>query len=201
MIWFEPPSQMIGWGYTAPTVLDDTMIDFVTSYADEHDSLFQSGEIWDKGNEPGNSIEKGYRRSNIMFLTDMDYFRNLYNHIIETVLNVNNTHFKYALNYLEPLQYSVYESANLGYYDIHTDSYLRNTSGFIRKVSFSILLDDPADFEGGDFLVHATQEPVKIEIQKGDIFLFPSFVPHSVTPVTKGVRRALVGWVCGPNFV
>ena len=61
--------------------------------------------------------------------------------------------------------------------------------------------NDPEDFEGGDLLLHTTNKPFKAEMKKGDMFLFPSFVPHSVTPVTKGVRRSLVGWVCGPNFV
>ncbi len=198
MIWFEPPSQMIGWDYTAPKVLDNAMIDSIISYAADITTVADVVSV--STAKPSNGDES-YRRSNILFLTDMDYFQNLYNYIIETVLTVNNAHFKYALNYLEPLQYSVYDSAELGYYDIHTDSCLRNTSGFVRKVSFSILLDDPADFEGGDLLMHATRTPVKAEMKKGDMFLFPSFIPHSVTPVTKGVRRALVGWVCGPNFV
>jgi PKHD-type hydroxylase len=30
--------------------------------------------------------------------------------------------------------------------------------------------------------------------------LFPSFVLHRVTPVTKGTRYSLVAWVSGPPF-
>jgi len=26
-------------------------------------------------------------------------------------------------------------------------------------------------------------------------------LPHSVEPVTRGVRKSLVGWICGPNLV
>tara|TARA_R100000231_G_scaffold138657_1_gene117522 strand:+ start:599 stop:721 length:123 start_codon:yes stop_codon:yes gene_type:complete len=36
--------------------------------------------------------------------------------------------------------------------------------------------------------------------QKGSIIFFPSYMVHAVTPVTKGVRNALVGWVNGNPF-
>ena len=36
--------------------------------------------------------------------------------------------------------------------------------------------------------------------KKGSILIFPSFVEHRVTPVTKGVRKSLVGWYEGPKF-
>ena len=35
------------------------------------------------------------------------------------------------------------------------------------------------------------------ERTRGAMALFPSFLPHRVTPVTRGVRYSLVGWVCG----
>lgn len=197
MYWFEPPSQLINWEFNSPKVLEDSTIDFMHEYANAHPLHFQKAEI---KNDAG-AVDDEYRRTDILFLTDMDKFKNLYNHITHSVLEANRVHFKFALNYVEALQYSVYKSSNLGYYNIHSDSYLRNTNGFNRKVSFTILLDDPEDFEGGDLLLHTTEQPIKAELKKGDMFLFPSFVPHSVTPVTKGVRRSLVGWVCGPNFV
>ena len=33
--------------------------------------------------------------------------------------------------------------------------------------------------------------------EKGSIIVFPSFMPHCVTPVTKGVRTSLVMWCLG----
>jgi PKHD-type hydroxylase len=35
---------------------------------------------------------------------------------------------------------------------------------------------------------------------KGTIVFFSSNIEHEVTPVTKGTRYALVGWVNGPNL-
>ena len=40
-----------------------------------------------------------------------------------------------------------------------------------------------------------------IELEKYEIVFFPSWMPHMVTPVTKGTRKTLVGWVHGPDFV
>lgn len=50
------------------------------------------------------------------------------------------------------------------------------------------------DFEGGDFLMW---EDEKIDLPAGSLIIFPSnfMYPHSVTPVTKGLRYSYVSWV------
>ena len=50
------------------------------------------------------------------------------------------------------------------------------------------------DFEGGD-LVFYDCDP--IEQKTGNIIFFPSYLPHEVTPVTKGTRYSLVMWFLG----
>ena len=66
-----------------------------------------------------------------------------------------------------------------------------------RKISFSLQLNDPLEYTGGDLVVNSKV----IGRQRGSITFFNSFVSHSVTPVQSGVRRALVGWIIGPKFV
>ena len=44
------------------------------------------------------------------------------------------------------------------------------------------------------------QKKVKAPREKGTIVVFPSFVQHRVTPITKGVRQSIVGWVSGPPY-
>ena len=69
-----------------------------------------------------------------------------------------------------------------------------------RKLSISIQLSDPNDYEGGDLefadghLVGIPREKLR---GKGTVIIFPSFVTHRVTPVTKGVRHSLVSWCEG----
>ena len=82
-----------------------------------------------------------------------------------------------------------------GKYDSHVD---RSYGTQIRKLSIVILLSD--DFEGGDFELISGDKPDKLKMEKGKLFLFPSFVLHRVKPITKGERNSLVAWVTGPNF-
>lgn len=197
MIWFESPDQLIGWDYTVPSVFNQSQLEFIEDYVEHNTDLFVKAEIKTTA-EP---IDTSYRRSKIMFLYDTDVFAELYKKIFHIVFDANTAHFKYSLNYAEALQYSVYHSADLGCYDVHTDTQMRNTNGFNRKISFSILLNDPSEFEGGDLLFHTSKQPYSAKLTKGDMILFPSFVPHSVSAVTKGTRKSLVGWICGPNLV
>jgi PKHD-type hydroxylase len=77
----------------------------------------------------------------------------------------------------------------------------------IRKLSMTINLNKPGEYEGGnlkfDFGPHATgnrfHECVEIRPQ-GSIIIFPSYVYHQVTPVTSGTRYSLVLWTLGQPF-
>ena len=83
----------------------------------------------------------------------------------------------------------------------------KNFIGKIRKLSLTINLNKPDDYEGGnlkfDFGPHTDKERFHecIEIRpQGSIIVFPSFLHHQVTPVTKGTRYSLVLWTLGKPF-
>jgi hypothetical protein len=81
-----------------------------------------------------------------------------------------------------------------GHYDWHED-HAEGGNFSLRKLSFVIPLND--GYEGGEFrLFH---HPVA-EQAKGTMIVFPSYKTHCVSPVTKGERWSLVGWVTGPPF-
>jgi PKHD-type hydroxylase len=74
-------------------------------------------------------------------------------------------------------------------------------SGLERKLSVTVNLSDPGDYTGGDleFLNGIGQLLTQPELrQRGSIVVFPSTLGHRVTPITSGVRYALVGWMVGP---
>jgi PKHD-type hydroxylase len=81
-----------------------------------------------------------------------------------------------------------------------------NMIGKIRKLSVTISLNNPDDYEGGnlkfDLGAHRPdQYHTCTEIRpKGSIIVFPSHVPHQVTPVTCGTRYSLVSWSLGAPF-
>ena len=41
----------------------------------------------------------------------------------------------------------------------------------------------------------------KENMKKGSMIIFPSHIWHRVKPVTKGIRKSLVGWIVGNPFV
>ena len=80
--------------------------------------------------------------------------------------------------------------------------------GKVRKISTTINLNVPGDYEGGnlkfDFGMHTDNisrfhECTEIRPQ-GSMIVFPSFLPHCVTPVTSGTRYSLVLWSLGDPF-
>jgi PKHD-type hydroxylase len=104
----------------------------------------------------------------------------------------------YILNTQEDTQIGRYKSADEGYYDWHVDS-SQPQNGIQRKLSISMLLSDPSEFEGGELQFKGIEDR-KILTKQGSIVVFPSFIEHRVTPVTKGVRYSAVTWVIGPSF-
>jgi len=64
-----------------------------------------------------------------------------------------------------------------------------------RKLSFSLMLSDPEEYSGGELQV--LDQTVK-ERGAGTFAIFPSSMRHRVLPVTRGERRALIGWASGP---
>jgi PKHD-type hydroxylase len=106
--------------------------------------------------------------------------------------------WEYPLIGQEDTQIGRYKSADEGHYDWHMDA-TAPKNGIQRKLSISILLSDPSEFEGGE-LQFKGMEDRKILTKQGSIVVFPSFIEHRVTPVTKGVRYTAVTWASGPSF-
>ena len=110
---------------------------------------------------------------------------------------------KFSLQEFEQLQYTRYEKDD--HYDWHVDVHSKPYSnGMIRKLSFTILLND--EFEGGNFDIwhgHPISEKSEVKsyaLKKGEMIVFPSHTWHKVNKVTKGIRKALVGWVVGKQW-
>ena len=79
--------------------------------------------------------------------------------------------------------------------------------GKVRKISMTVNLNDPDDYDGGDlkfdYGTHRLEGQYHIceEIRpRGSIIVFPSFINHCVTPVTRGTRYSLVLWTLGYPF-
>ena len=111
----------------------------------------------------------------------------------------------------EPEQVQIGKYKENQFYKQHMDCYIKpndiiatgNGGGVIvpminqRKISASLLLNDETEYEGGDLVI--LDERVKAK-KRGTIIVFPSFMAHQVTPVTRGVRYSAVCWMLGPKW-
>ncbi len=67
-----------------------------------------------------------------------------------------------------------------------------------RKLTILLFLTDPDQFGGGQFHCHPRTE--RSEQRQGALIVFPSYLMHTVEPVTEGVRHSLITWGVGPAF-
>ena len=68
----------------------------------------------------------------------------------------------------------------------------------MRKLSITIILSDPTQYDGGEFIFENGED--EIFKNQGTVIVFPSFIRHRVNSVTKGIRYSLVNWFIGPAF-
>ncbi len=111
----------------------------------------------------------------------------------------NKQQWEYDLNLLTGIQISTYDEG--GHYKWHSDYGTSKNNEFTRKLSASVLLTDPSEYEGGDLeFIDYHGNNVFAPKDKGSVIVFDSRVPHRVTKVTKGRRVSLVTWMYGPKL-
>ena len=187
----QPDQEMIMVG---TSVLSDEAKKVLNEYISTHE--LTSAETRQPTDEEASSAET--RKTDIMWIESNETTAPLYWNIANIVQGMNSEKWSFDINCIETLQYSVYEEG--GHYITHSDAPMVGQAfQDNRKLSFSILLNDPDDFEGGELDVTAFHQDGH-KLLKDEMLMFPSMMPHSVTPVTKGTRKALVGWVRGPNW-
>ena len=166
------------------------------------------------------------RDSNISWLSDQWIYDLLW-----PIIKKSNeiAGWNYEFDWAEPAQFTIYNKNQ--FYGWHSDGsndiwsvkkrilpgvYDENNTyknlltpitgliGKVRKLSVTLMLSDPKDYEGGnlkfDFGVHVNDRFKEIsddEVQQGSMVVFPSYKYHCVTPVTKGTRYSLVVWFNG----
>ena len=145
---------------------------------------------------------KKVRESTIKWIPQTEEWWWLYEKLSNYAITANDTLWKFDLQHIpEQIQYTEYYAPS-GHYDWHADI----GPGLLskRKISITVQLSDPEDYEGGDlelFRGGNMKGPfIKAERNAGCVFLFPSYMMHRVTPVTKGVRKSFVLWLGGGHY-
>lgn len=137
--------------------------------------------------------DKGYRSSTLKWLPLE--FGWVYDRMLSLATKANNEKWQYDITGADdPIQLTEYYATEEGHYDWHIDVGDGPTSS--RKISVCVQLND--DYEGGEFEILTSKTPRQMPKKAGFVSIFPGWMLHRVRPVTKGIRRSLVLWVCGP---
>lgn len=91
-----------------------------------------------------------------------------------------------------------YAETNKDHNDWHVDMGRAYTAS--RKLSFSLQLSGPDDYDGGELEFHNMELDWNEARKKGSLVIFPAYWLHKVHPVTAGTRHVGVGWMHGPSF-
>ena len=110
-------------------------------------------------------------------------------------LNINHEKWQYNITHSNQTEFLMYEVD--GKYEAHVDTF-HQLGNETRKLTCLAILND--DFEGGKFYIMNSNEKIYPPQEKGDIIVFPSFIDHTITPITKGKRYSLVLWNLGDPF-
>jgi len=199
--------------------IPDEVIDLIERDLKESDQWLYDSRV---GNGINGSVEESIRNSANTWIPSDHWIGGFMWHYVQ---RANRENFLYDINCIEGenMQYTVYKEGT--YYKWHTDSsidihykpqvvgdrnldmnvivddHINKTCERIRKLSFSLLLTDPREYEGGNLQIMDERGGSYIAPrQKGAIIVFDSRARHRVTKVTKGVRKSLVGWVTGPRW-
>lgn len=145
-------------------------------------------------------VDNQIRRSRTSWISSTDESVWIYDKLAWIIRQLNGQFFQFDIQgFREDLQYTVYNGAEEGHYDFHVDSGF-NIDRSPRKLSLVLQLSSPEEYEGGELEIWTGSTPFVAKKDRGVLYVFPSYVLHRVTPVTKGTRRSLVAWLSGPRF-
>jgi len=192
--------------------LDDEAINTIERVINDAESKLEwyDARIESDSSE-GLVVDKEWRTCKTTFLNFSEELDKLFGKMISDY-NHNYSGWNYDLSFIESIQLTHYYEGHFydWHIDPHTEPIIRNNIPHNRKVSASVFLNDPEEYEGGEFDLELrgpknreSEEEERFDsfkLPKGSIIVFPSHLWHRVRPVTSGVRKSLVIWCQGPCF-
>jgi PKHD-type hydroxylase len=189
-----------------PNIIEGNQMDCLT-----HQGIFTPGDCakliadnsskeWEeagmnkKMGNPEKHVDHQWRHTENIWLERNEANMWAFDKMLALVMSANQNKYQYEIDFFEALQLAKYEE-NM-HYNWHADlgpGVMGN-----RKLSVTVQLSSPDDYEGGELLLDVQAiEPFVAPKEIGSVTVFPSFLKHKVTPVTKGTRYSLVAWASG----
>lgn len=148
----------------------------------------------------GRARDHNLRRADLVWLDDLPEAGWAMDRIVTLVAEANREGFGFDLTeFAESPQIARYGAEREGHFDWHSDVGDGPLAGK-RKLTMVVQLSEPGDYEGGTLEVMPSAQVIRAEKALGAACLFPSYLLHRVTPVTRGARQSLTVWAHGPAF-
>ena len=203
-------AHLVYWTFSE---IPSEMVEILVKDLKKYDESIKESRV----NEPENA--EGVRKSSNAWIDGSNWIGGFVWHYI---MRANRENFMYDIEGIDTneIQYTEYQKGE--YYDWHIDDNIGRcmindrvlTSAdnhgesiailngeYIRKLSFSIQLSDPEDYEGGELEFKVgKEESFFAPNKKGTVIIFDSRTLHRVKEVKSGVRKSLVGWIVGPRW-
>jgi PKHD-type hydroxylase len=194
----ERRNQNTSWAFQVDPVHHYAYYDTVFS-VDECKQVIEIGEslFSQKASVSGTGVDSKIRNSKISWINPNEDTFWMFRKLTDAVTGLNNAYFGFDIfGFIEGFQFTKYE-APFGFYEAHMDS----SPGIqIRKLSITLQLNSPDEYEGGGLCIWQGKEKVEMQKKQGHLTIFPSYMVHEVQPVTKGTRYSLVAWITGNPF-
>jgi PKHD-type hydroxylase len=147
-------------------------------------------QTWGKGDQYA-------RDTHLHWLTPEDSNLWLFDRVVDAVKKINAEVFHFDLDgTFNRIQMGKYEVGQG--YDWHWDL---GANFPRRKLSLFIQLTDPSEYDGGAVEHFRTETSfVPASKKQGSLTVFPSWLLHHVTKVTRGERWSLATWLEGTPF-
>lgn len=150
------------------------------------------------GTIESSKVSRKIRSAEIYALDNDEENRWIYEKIGRIVSFTNKYHFDYDISgithAIQLIEYNC-EGDVKGHYDWHIDSGPGEPA--TRKISVTVQLSDPKDYEDCQLVINNHGTELVATKERGSVHLFPSYMLHKVTPISKGTRYALVIWIHG----
>ena len=182
--------------YYIPTAIDRDVVEVILNQYKKV-SLNES-KVFSQNND--NVINLSIRNSKNCWIATDNWISGMMKHFVEVA---NNSFFNYNLTqWSGNIQYTVYDEKK-SHYNWHSDIVESDfDSNLIRKLSISLILSDPSEYEGGEFqIMHmGDKKMTTMKPPMGTAIIFSSTTRHRVRPIKSGKRISLVAWMGGPSF-
>lgn len=167
--------------------------------SDENVSKILEESSWVKSQSATtfNNGDMSIRSSDISWLTGNVEIQDI---LWSYVKAANENAFHVQVENICDLQFTEYHARKGGHYDWHIDVNWDGNEARDRKLSVTVQLSDPSEYEGGSFEFAECQTPDASSRIKGTVLVFPSYLRHRVLPITSGTRKSLVAWFEGPRW-